>query len=174
MSVMSKEEQDYKIRQLIVVMNLLSNDAMPIEEWHRFVDAFEAQYADNIGIPPRMEHTLLDGMYTRRIYMDEGCYFTSGIHKTEHPFVILSGKILVRTHTGSIMYQAPYRGITKPGTRRILLALEDTVWETFHATQLKSVTEIVDSLSEDRINPLLTDVQIARLKSSQQETNLLN
>jgi hypothetical protein len=167
-------ERDQKIKQLIVVMNILSDGSMPMDEWHRFVDCAEALLVDGPQIDPKMEHTLLDGMYIRRIYLPEGSYAISKIHNTEHPFVILKGKVLVRSNFGVRLYKAPFRGITKPGTRRVLLMLEDVVWETYHPTNLKSVTEIMDAILDHRQNPLLTEEQIQKLNSFQQKTNLLN
>ena len=172
MSALLNEKE--KIQQLIVVMNLVSGDSMPIDEWNVFVDAVEAQCVKYPQLDFKVEHTLLDGMYIRRIYMPEGAFVISRIHNFEHPFVILKGKVIERTHFGKRMYEAPYRGITGPGTRRILLMLEDTVWETYHPTDLNSVTEIANTIFGDRRNPLLSDDQISLLNTNCQKSNLLN
>ena len=74
---------------------------------------------------------------------------TSMVHKTEHPFVISDGVIKVTSdNEGSVIYEAPYTGITKPNTRRALHALTDVVWTTFHATTETDVEKICDEILE--------------------------
>ena len=174
MSALCKEEEIDKIKQLIVVMNLISSDSMPIEEWYDFVDAVEAQILQYEQVEFKMEHILLNGIYIRRAYMPEGTFAVTRIHNTEHPFVILKGSMLVRSHLGKDIYRAPYRGITTPGTRRVLTMLEDVIMETYHPTNLNSVTEIVETLYNSRRNPLLTDEQILELNNYCQRTNSFN
>ena len=43
--------------------------------------------------------------------------------------------------------EAPYTGITKPGTRRVLQIIESTIWTTFHKTDLVKGGE--NELSEE-------------------------
>jgi len=104
-----------------------------------------------------LRHRFTPGMYIREILMPAGAVLTSQIHKTEHPFVISKGRLLVyhNKDNGWVEFSAPYSGITYPGTRRILIILEDTIWTTFHATELTDLLEIEKYLSEDYINPLL-------------------
>ena len=79
---------------------------------------------------------------------------TSEIHKTEHPFFILKGKVIVGdVSTGATeAYEAPYIGVTKPNTRRVLHVLEETVWATSHVTDETDVEKIGDSILEQRDN----------------------
>jgi len=79
------------------------------------------------------DHLFSPNMYIRRIFMPAGSLLTSMKHKTEHPFVILSGKVRVMDQEGVIEYQAPFVGITQAGTKRVLYTHEDTTWLTFHA-----------------------------------------
>ena len=79
------------------------------------------------------EHLFSPNMYIRQIFMPAGSLLTSMKHKTEHPFVILSGKVRVMDQEGVIEYQAPFVGVTKAGTKRVLYTHEDTTWLTFHS-----------------------------------------
>ena len=80
-------------------------------------------------------HRFTPGLYTREIFMPKGTFIISKIHKTEHPFVIVKGVVSVWVEgVGVKKFEAPYVGITKPGTRRILFIHEDCSWLTFHAT----------------------------------------
>jgi hypothetical protein len=104
-------------------------------------------------------HRFTPGLYIREIFIPAGTLLTSAIHKTEHPFVVSVG--VIRVHSGDDApetFEAPYLGITKPGTRRLLLALEDTVWTTFHPT-LRGPAEldaILADLVDDPPNPYVT------------------
>lgn len=115
-----------------------------------------------------LEHTFTPGLYTRKIFMPKGTLIISKIHKTEHPFVVLSGRAAVWIEgTGVVMLEAGHLGITKPGTRRILYIHEDCEWATFHPTQLTDLEEIekvlVDTFSDQHsvdqqiINALIHD-----------------
>ena len=89
-------------------------------------------------------HRFTKGLYTREIFMPKGTFIISKIHKTEHPFVIVKGCVSVWIEgEGVKRFMAPYVGITKPGTRRILFIHEDCSWLTFHPTE-KTTPEAVE------------------------------
>jgi hypothetical protein len=88
-------------------------------------------------------HNFCPGMYARSIYMKAGTYLTSKIHKTQHFFVVLQGSCtVVNSHGERELIEAPYLGVTMPGTKRALLIHSDVIWTTFHATDLTDVAEI--------------------------------
>ena len=101
-----------------------------------------------------MTHRFTKGMYIREIQIPAGTMLTSMTHKTEHPFVISDGVIKVTSdNEGSVIYEAPHTGITKPNTRRALHALTDVVWTTFHVTDETDVEKICEQILE----PINTD-----------------
>ena len=80
------------------------------------------------------EHVFTDGIYQRKVLMVAGRFITTRIHLTDHPYAIISGRVLVWTDDqGVIELSAPFTGITKAGTRRLLYILEDCQWMTTHA-----------------------------------------
>lgn len=81
-----------------------------------------------------LRHTFTPGLYTRTIFMPAGTLLTSKVHRTEHPYVIVQGQARVFIEeTGEVqVLTAPYMGITKPGTRRVLFITQDCIWSTFH------------------------------------------
>ena len=80
------------------------------------------------------EHTFYPGLYKRGVLMTAGRFITTRIHLTDHPFSVLSGRLLVWDDAnGVVEISAPYDGSTKAGTRRLLYILEDTHWITYHA-----------------------------------------
>lgn len=74
------------------------------------------------------------GIYVREVMMKAGDLITTRIHLTEHPYFVMSGRLLVWTDDeGVVEINAPFRGVTMPGTRRLIYILEDCVWATVHA-----------------------------------------
>ena len=110
-------------------------------------------------LPPAdcpVTHRFTPGLYIREIFMPAGTALTSKIHCTEHPYVISRGVVSVFTEAdGAKLLSAPYFGITKPGTRRLLYIHEDTIWTTFHPTDLTDVAAIEEAIIMKHINPLL-------------------
>lgn len=124
-------------------------------------DEFDRLEAAMQGGPP-MECTVIDhwadGIYIRECRFKAGTIGTSMIHNTTHPFVVAKGRVkVVSRNEGAVIYEAPHFGITLPGTRRMLLALEDTVWLTFHANpdNGRDVAAIAARILAPHQNPLL-------------------
>jgi len=107
------------------------------------IDEFEAAIIDGPRVDCPVTNRFTPGMYIREIFMPAGSFVTSMEHKTEHPFVISKGKVMVTSENeGQVIYEAPHLGITAPGTRRALYIIEDTVWTTFHVTDETDVEKI--------------------------------
>lgn len=122
----------------------LQLDGNFIEIMERF-DAAEAAIASSGAdlIDFELKHTFTNGLYSRKIFMPAGSLLTSKIHATEHQFVILEGVATVWDHeNGTQILRAPYTGITKPGTRRLLFINEDSTWITFHPTDKFTPEEV--------------------------------
>lgn len=102
------------------------------------------------------------GLYLREIFMPKGALVVSKRHKTEHPFIVSLGLVQVWNELDGIPVEieAPYQGITLPGTKRVLFVLEDTVWTTIHLNprNLRDIAELERELIEGNDNPLLAGV----------------
>lgn len=95
-------------------------------------------------------HRFGGGVYIRETSAPAGTLVTTKIHLTEHPFMVLKGDVSVWTEDGGLVrIQAPFCGVTKPGTRRVAYTHEDTVWLTFHATDDTDVERIERTLFLD-------------------------
>lgn len=80
-------------------------------------------------------HRFTPGLYIREMRMPATALAISKIHKSTHPFVISRGRVTIWTENeGRLEVEAPYTGITRPGTRRLIYAHTDVVWTTFHPT----------------------------------------
>ena len=119
------------------------------------IDQLEAALF-NEGNPVDMpvQDLFVPGMYIRTIYMPKGeegeeNIVTSAIHKPEHPFFVMAGKVAVFSdNDGEQIIEAPYFGVTKPGTRRVLRIIEDTVWITCHPTDIKPEDDTEEGIQE--------------------------
>lgn len=98
------------------------------------------QHGEPIHSP--VTHRFVPGMYIREIFMPKGKdgidhIITSMVHNTTHPYVVLKGKVaVISENDGEQIIEAPFKGITRPGTRRVLKIIEDTIWLTFHKTDI--------------------------------------
>lgn len=118
------------------------------------------------GFP--ITHRFTPGLYTREIFMPAHSVVVSKIHKTEHPYVVSQGNLWVMIEgVGWEHIVAPHTGITKPGTRRLLFMETDTVWTTFHVTQLTCWEEIEREIIEPHDNPLLEPFRVAQVEGGE-------
>ena len=101
-----------------------------------------------------LKHTFAGGCYVREIFMPKGQLMTTGIHKKEHVFFVLKGDVSVLTDEGLVRIIAPHSGVTQPGTKRLLYTNEDTIWITVHATDKKTVEDVIpDIIAKDFNDP---------------------
>ena len=104
-----------------------------------------------------LKHKFADGCYIREIFMPKGQVITTGIHKKEHPYFILKGKVSVLTENGIEQFKAPHSGITQPGTKRLIYIHQDTLWTTVHATDKTNVEDVMkEIIAEDFDDPLVS------------------
>lgn len=123
------------------------------------IDELEAEMAKCEKVVCPVEHHFTPGLYIRQCDIPAGTFLTSMQHKTEHPFALMQGTVkLISSTEGEIILTAPFLGRTLPGTRRILYAITDAVWITFHATEETDVEKIGEAILEPFQNPLISDI----------------
>lgn len=114
-------------------------------------------------------HHWTPGLYRREIFMPAGSWVTSKIHRTEHPYFVLKGRVQVSIDGEVQEIVAPYMGVTKAGTRRLLKILEDTVWVTCHpineaefeARDVDAIeTRIIEPRNEHRLAALAAQAML--------------
>lgn len=94
------------------------------------------------------EHYFADGMYARRLYRSRGTLIVGKVHKKEHFFVIARGALIIWTESGMRELGAGTVIASKPGTKRVTLAVEDSVGITFHRTDKTDLNEVEAELIE--------------------------
>jgi hypothetical protein len=143
------------------------------------IDAFNKLEAELMTYPQGdcpITNRFTKGLYAREMFIPKDTLLTGALHKTQHIFVISKGDISTWFPGGEVTrVQAPFTGITEPGSRRLGYAHEDTVWTTFHATEETDPDKIVEEITDTRPNPLLTESDYAQSgwKKSMNQTTLL-
>jgi hypothetical protein len=107
-----------------------------------------------------LQHRFADGVYAREIFLPKGSVVIGKIHKFGHLNLITCGHVSVLTEFGVDEFTAPYTFVSKPGTKRVVYAHEDTVWTTFHGTQHTDV----DAVEADIICKTFADYDSYKLE----------
>lgn len=79
-----------------------------------------------------LKHLFSDGIYTREIFLKKGMFAIGKIHKHEHTYFLLKGKLRICTENGVKEIEAPYYSVSPSGTKRVVYALEDCVFVNVH------------------------------------------
>lgn len=132
---------------------------MIVRENDNILDELEVSMLNNLEvIYCPTTHKFTDGMYIREIIMPAGSLITSKIHKTEHPYTISLGRVAVSIDGNDWQeIEAPYTGITQPGTRRVLYILEDCVWTTYH--RIDEMKSSFNDLTESEIEGIVKGIE---------------
>lgn len=85
-------------------------------------------------VDPHEEHLWLPGLYVRQVTNEKGSLVITMKHATEHPWFCLRGHLRVKDLvTGEVHeVRGGDRGVTRAGTQRAILAIEETVFVTAH------------------------------------------
>lgn len=105
------------------------------------IESIEAAMLQLPQVEMQLDHYFADGLYGRCLHIPKNTLLTGKIHKREHINIILKGKIAVATEQGEQFIEGPAVIISPPGTKRIGLAVEDTIWMTVHAANSTTVEE---------------------------------
>lgn len=119
---------------------------------HAAIDLLESLMLAHGPVPePEPVHRFTPGLYARELTMEPATLLTSRVHKTEHQYIVTEGRARVYEEaTGWREIVAPYHGITKAGTRRVLHILERMVWTTFHPTTETNIEKLEADLWDIR------------------------
>ena len=145
-------------------VNEYRNKVLDLEQ--ELLDSGVCYTGDELDRINPLKHTFADGCYIREILMPAGQVIISKIHKKLHPYFIMRGKVSILTDEGVQHIQAPYSGITKPGTKRVLYMHEDTVFITVSVTDKTDLKEIEDEvIATDFNDPLITKEDLDLLRN---------
>jgi quercetin dioxygenase-like cupin family protein len=94
------------------------------------------------------EHHFSLGMYMRKVFRPAGTLIVGKVHKEPHFFLCAKGEIIAWTESGMKRLQAGDVVESKPGTKRVTLAVTDAIGITIHRTDKTDLDEIEAELIE--------------------------
>ena len=94
------------------------------------------------------EHYFSPGMYCRKVTRPAGTLIVGKVHKEPHFFMCTKGEILAWSETGMRRLQAGDVIESKPGTKRVTMAIVDSIGMTVHKTDKTDLDEIEAELIE--------------------------
>jgi quercetin dioxygenase-like cupin family protein len=100
------------------------------------------------------EHSFSPGMYMRKVFRPAGTLIVGKVHKEPHFFLCAKGEIIAWTENGMRRLQAGDVVESKPGTKRVTLAVTDAIGITIHRTDKTDLDEIEAELIEPDITAL--------------------
>lgn len=92
----------------------------------------------------RTEHYFADGMYARTLFRPKGTLIIGKVHKREHFYIVAKGCVQI----GRNVHPAGTVIVSSPGTKRAVLALEDSLCMTIHRTKKRNLDKIEAQLIE--------------------------
>ena len=109
-----------------------------------------------------LKHTFCEGFYLREISARACQFLISKIHKFDHPYFLMEGECCVLTEEGPIRIKAPYYGITKAGTKRVVYVNSHIKWVTVHATESTDLEKIEEEIIAKDFNDPAIDIKILK------------
>lgn len=98
-----------------------------------------------------------DGIYLRQMEMPAETVVVGAIHNHLHAWFLLTGRVLINNNGEIIEHIAPCFTISKPGSKRLIYALEDSIFVNVHKNpsntqDLKELEKEIVSMTMDEFN----------------------
>jgi quercetin dioxygenase-like cupin family protein len=94
------------------------------------------------------EHYFSPGMYCRKVSRPAGTIIVGKVHKEPHFFMCAKGEIIAWSEKGMRRLQAGDVIESQPGTKRVTMAMVDSIGITIHKTNKTDIDEIEAELIE--------------------------
>ena len=117
-----KKEQQLQKRSVIMKLQ---------DSLMEYVDGENVVKGDSDVFP--LKHTFTDGIYIRQMSMKKDSAVIGKIHKHNHIWFLLTGHIAVVDERNNTEHIAPCYVEAPAGSKRVIYALEDSVWVNIHA-----------------------------------------
>lgn len=129
---------------LAVIDDLAAMDRVTsLAEMHRRLDQIEDMIRASGERHLEPIHHFSPGVYARELRIPKGTILTGKIHRTRHVNVVTRGAIVVYSPIeGMRKIRAPFAFVAEAGTRRLGIAIEDTIWTTYHLTHETDLAKI--------------------------------
>jgi hypothetical protein len=140
-------------------------------EGRRKVERIEDEIAKLPQAEVRIRHYFAPGLYAREMTIPANVMLTGAVHKTEHLSTVSAGRILVFDGVSPpVEIRASHTFISQPGAKRFGIALEETVWTTYHPTNTTDLDALCEELTESTTAELLGGARNKQLLMQKQES----
>jgi quercetin dioxygenase-like cupin family protein len=112
------------------------------------IDRLQSEMVKMPQVELATEHFFSPGMYCRKVTRPAGTLIVGKVHKAPHFFVCVKGEILAWSETGMRRMQAGDVIESQAGTKRVTLAVVDSIGMTIHKTDKTDLDEIEAELIE--------------------------
>lgn len=102
---------------------------------YQAIDRLQRAMIPIAGSLPEPEHIFHAGWYERRLLVPAGMLIVGKIHKHSHPVGVIYGHAWIVSEFGRQEVKAGFLDVSPPGVKRVVLALEDTLFFTLHRNE---------------------------------------
>lgn len=145
-------------------------DLSPLASMRARVGRLESALLNVPQVDCPIRHHFAPGIYAREITIPKGTVLVGAIHKCESLVVLSAGRLRLVVDGGTVEISAPHTMTCKPGAKNAALALEDSVWTNFFATDETDTDKLVEILTESKASDLIggaTNQQLAAPKAAE-------
>ena len=121
---------------------------------NKLIESNKAFSVDEKNFFNPLKHKFGNGIYIREIFNPAGQLLITKIHKKDNAFFLMKGKMTIMSEDGETTIQAPYYGLTKAGTKRIIYVHEDCIFITVHPTNAKNVKDAEQDIIANDFNDI--------------------
>jgi hypothetical protein len=115
---------------------------MTTRKWLGIAHNLQGIMQQEVQVDLPIKEYFSNGIYAREMTVPEGVVFVGETHLYENISVISKGTIRIATEDGIVEMTAPHTFIAPAGTKRVGIAITETVWTVFHATTLTNTDDI--------------------------------
>ena len=97
-----------------------------------------------------IKHSFADQVYIRQMNLKKDYVIVGAIHNHLHAWFLLSGKVIINNNGEKIEHIAPCYTVSEPGSKRLIYALEDSVFVNVHKNP--SNTQNIEELENEIVS----------------------
>lgn len=117
-------------------------EPLPIAPTIDKIRALQCEVARVEQVELGLVHHFSSGMYTRECHIPAGTVVVGKLHRHDHPVMLIQGSATVVTDGHRETIHAPRVWTSPAGVKRAVLAHEDCIFVTVHATDLTDLDAI--------------------------------
>jgi hypothetical protein len=112
------------------------------------IDRLQAEMVNMPQVELQTEHFFVPGMYCRKLTRPAGTLIVGKVHKQPHFFLCAKGEIIAWSEKGMRKLKEGDVIESQPGTKRVTLAVVDSIGITIHKTDKTDLDDIEAELIE--------------------------